>query len=125
MAVNEWSFFCTPYDRKQVERFAPKEPGIYLIWIRNGAGRWECFYVGKADNLEARLLDHLADSEPNACIRELRKFTCGLYWMEIAAAADRDGAEKYLYDVLNPACNVRDPGGTALRIPLPPSPADY
>lgn len=124
MAVNEWSFFCTPYDRRQVKWFVPSSPGVYLIWIRLGSGRWECYYVGKAESLEARLLDHLSDSEPSACLRELQAYTCGIYWMEIPASEDRDGVEKFLYDVLTPACNLKDPGGAGLKISLPPEPMD-
>ena len=123
--MNEWSFFCTPYNREHVELFTPKGPGVYLIWILTGMGRWECFYIGKADNLNSKLLSHLSSSEPNACLQELRKYICGFQWMKIFSGTYRDGAENYLYDALNPICNIRDSGGAALWIPLPPPPAEY
>lgn len=86
-------------------------------------GRWGCLYVGRADNLESRLLDHLKPEEPNTCIRENIKYRRGFMWIDMTTEPERCGAEKYLYDALRPECNQKDPGGKPLKIPLPATPA--
>jgi len=122
MSVGTWSAFHTPYIESGVRRYAPKSAGVYALWVNYKSGKWGCFYGGKADNLESRLLDHLSTDEPNECIKANVKYKCGFMWIEITTEAERSGAEKYLYDSMKPECNRVDPGGTPLRIPLPTTP---
>lgn len=117
-----WSTFHTPYNEAEVKKVVPTGGGVYSLWVNYDSGRWGCFYIGKAENLESRLLDHLSSSEPNECIKENRKYKSGFSWLEITTAQERAGAEKHLYDQLKPECNQVDPGGVPLRIPLPPQP---
>lgn len=122
MTVGSWSNLFTPYDETQVRMAAPTEPGVYVLSKQAPDGGWNRFYVGKADNLESRLLGHLGEDEPNACIQRNVKNTCGFRWIDITMEYERSGVEKYLYDVMKPECNLGDPGGTPLKIPLPPEP---
>jgi len=122
MSVGSWSAVHTPYNEAEVRKYAPTSAGVYALWVHYKSGRWECFYVGKADNLESRLLDHLQDDEPNQCIKENVRYKCAFCWIEITTEAERSGAEKYLYDQIQLECNQNDPGGTPLPIPLPPQP---
>jgi|WetSurMetagenome_2_1015567.scaffolds.fasta_scaffold04639_7 excinuclease UvrABC nuclease subunit len=123
MSVGSWSSFFTPYNEAQVRRVVPTSAGVYTLWVNYKSGGWECFYVGKADNLEGRLLDHLSAKEENMCIKGNIAYMCGFSWIEITTEAERSGAEKYLYDRMKPECNQIDPGGRPLQIPLPPTPA--
>jgi excinuclease UvrABC nuclease subunit len=86
------------------------------------SGKWVCYYVGKAEDLESRLLDHLSSNEPNFCIKENIKYKCGFMWLSITTDSERSGAEKFLYDTLKPECNQKDPGGSPLRVTPPPTP---
>lgn len=122
MSVGTWSSFYTPYNEAEVRRYVPTSGGVYVLWVNYKSGRWGCFYVGKAENLESRLLDHLQSDEPNRCIKENVKYKCGFMWLEITTEAERSGAEKFLYDSLKPECNDVDPGGRPLKVPLPPQP---
>lgn len=122
MSVGTWSGFFTPYNELEVKKYAPTGAGVYALWVNYDSGRWGCFYVGKADGLEGRLIDHLDSMEPNACIKDNLKYRCGFMWIEITTEEERSGAEKYLYDKLCPECNQNDPGGRPLIIPLPPIP---
>ncbi len=124
MSMKPWSSFHTPFNEAEVKRVVPTSAGVYALCVHYRSGRWGCFYAGKAENLEKRLLEHLADAEPNDCIKENRKYKCGCCWMEISTEGERCGAEKFLYDNLKPECNKTDPGGTPLAIPLPPTPAN-
>ena len=122
MAPSEWSFFCAPYNCRQVRRWVPSNPGVYCLWVWMEESHWECIYVGKAESLDKRLLNHLSDHEPNDCLCWLLNFLCGFHWMEVPSPADRDGIEKYLYDALSPVCNMSDPGGSPRKVSLPAIP---
>lgn len=123
MSIGIWSTFHTPYTDSEVRRYAPTNAGIYLLWVKYKSGRWNCFYVGKADGIESRLLNHLNAAEPNTCIKDNVKYKCGFMWIEITTEPERSGVEKYLYDTLKPECNQIDPEGRPLKIPLPSTPS--
>lgn len=116
----QWSSFITPYDEQKVKLNAPESAGVYLIWVKLQNGNWRCFYVGKAENLKERLLDHLSTSESNTCVKtNTGKFVCGFEYALVARKDDRSGIEKYLYDHYKPECNQVDPGGDPISINLP------
>lgn len=120
-----------PFDITSVKANVPPNiPGVYAIWLQSASDSpaWEVAYVGKAggatDNLRKRLLDHLADTESNPCIKDLgrhgrvagrSRFSYG----ELSREADRERAEKYLYDELKPECNHNDPGGVPCPVNRP------
>ena len=122
MSIGTWTIFHKLYNETEVRSVVPIGGGVYALWVNYKTGKWGCFYVGAADNLERRLLDHLTDEEPNDCIKGNVKYRCGFHWMRITKESERSGAEKYLYDAMKPECNKDDPGGRPLRIPLPPTP---
>jgi len=122
MSIGTWSSFFTPYNEAEVRRVVPTGGGVYALRVKNKSGKWDCFYVGKADNLESRLLGHLRNEEPNDCIKGNVKSPCGFHWLNITTESERSGAEKYLYDTIKPDCSRKDPGGKPLTIPLPPTP---
>lgn len=123
MSIGTWSACFKPYTESEVKRVASTSAGVYAMWVKYKKKGWVCFYVGKADNIESRLLDHLRDDEKNECIKENVEYNCAFCWIEITIADERSGAEKYLYDTIKPECNQIDPGGTPTKIPLPPSPS--
>jgi excinuclease UvrABC nuclease subunit len=115
-----WSAFHEPYTELEIKKYVPAESGIYLLWVKLINGNWRCFYVGQADNLEDRLLQHLSSGEPNECIKKkVSGYICGFEYAEVSKQSDRDGVEKYLYDHYSPECNQVDPGGTAIEVNLP------
>lgn len=123
MSVGSWSFVYLPYSRTEVMKYVPKIAGLYALWVNYDGEKWDCFYVGKANNIEKCLLDHLFDDEPNECIKKNVKYgKCAFSWIEITTEHEFSEAEKYLYDKMKPVCIQRDPGGIPLTIPLPPEP---
>jgi len=122
MEVGMWSFIHTPYNKTEVCEYAPKRAGLYTLWVKYKNGKWVCYYVGKADNIESQLLDHLSKNEKNPCIKKYVKYKCAFCYIKIKSEAERSGAEKYLYDMMKPECNKKDPGGITHLIPLPPKP---
>lgn len=124
MSVGTWSKCYRPYSETEVKKVAPTSAGVYALWVKYKKKGWVCFYVGKANNIQSRLLDHLSDDEENDCIKENVKYSCAFCWIEITTEGERSGAEKYLYDTIKPECNQSDPGGIPMKIPLPPSPSE-
>jgi len=106
----EWSEVFS-YTGTNVNVHAPLSAGIYRLSCQKGDKRL-VFYVGQAENLDERLRGHLSDGEPNACIRRhLRDYTCYFRFAKVARQADRDCAERALYDHYDHECNSVAPPG--------------
>ncbi len=115
----EWSPFHE-LTEAEVRRYVPKAAGAYLLWVKLTDGKWGCFYAGQAMDLEGRLLEHLAASEPNACVRRhVREFVCGAEYAKVPTQRERDGIEKFLYEYYRPECNQQDPGVAPIPVNLP------
>lgn len=103
-----------------VRRNIPETAGAYLLWLKLKSGGWRCYYVGKAENLQVRLLEHCGVNEENDCIQNhVQHHTSGYMFAEVAKQSDRDGIEKFLYDHYKPECNKQDPGGIPIPVNLP------
>jgi len=116
-----WSGFYSSYTETNVKNNVPEKEGIYLLWVKLKNGKWKCFYVGQADNLKTRLLEHLSDKEKNECIKtNVSKYTCGYEFALVSKQADRDGIEKYLYEYYSPECNkISPPDVDPIEVNLP------
>ena len=99
-----WSDWLT-YNWDTVQRLAPASAGVYVLGVKLTTGKLEVFYVGQTDNLDRRLKEHLADSEPNKCIKGNLKYSCVFRFASVAYQSDRDKAERALYKRFNPSCN--------------------
>ena len=116
----KWSSFHSSYTKEELKRHVPKEAGIYLLWVQLQSGKWRCFYIGKAINLEERLLNHLTASELNTCLKDkVSKYICGFEYAIVSSENNRDGIEKHLYNQYSPECNQIDPGGRPTVVNLP------
>ncbi len=101
----EWSKFLD-YTESNVKNKVPEKGGVYLIYKRS------CFYVGQADNLMTRLLDHLSDKEENECIKNhVHNHICKFVYALVVQLANRDGIGKYLIDYFKTRseCNRNSP----------------
>jgi len=115
----QWSTFQR-LTEENIEKYVPTSAGVYLLWVKLKSGKWRCYYVGQAKNLEERLLAHISTSEPNKCIKnKVSKYICGYEYARVGKYGDREGIEKFLYDHYKPECNQIDPGGTPMEVNLP------
>ena len=115
----KWSDFFTPFTKETVDNNVPTNSGVYLLLVKYKSGKWECFYVGRAENLHDRLIDHLSTDHDNECIKENVKYTSGFYYAAVSTQADREGIEKALYDYYETECNINDPGGNPIHVNVP------
>lgn len=83
------------FQRECVLKNAPESSGVYglfnAFWI----------YIGEADNLRARLLEHLAGDDP--CIV---RFQPSGFAFELASPIDRRRRHEHLIKELQPLCNT-------------------
>ncbi len=113
-----WSSMST-YTEANVLRLVPRQSGVYLVCEPGSSNDWRVAYVGRAENLEQRLLAHLQASEPNGCLRSLVSRGSAAVWWASVPTWQTAGVEKYLYDHYQPRCNAADPGGTPMTVNLP------
>lgn len=66
---------------------APEVPGYYMLF---GAGG-NFIYVGKADNLRERLLDHINPGEPNFRIAQFATYAIWVVTKSVAKAKQSEG----------------------------------
>ncbi len=95
------------YNEENVARLVPVTGGVYrLIFQRTSDDKYIVFYVGKSENLERRLHEHLSPSELDECIkRYLRDYTCYFRFIKIDSEAERDRVEQSQIREYRPACN--------------------
>ncbi len=99
----EWSLRHA-YTEEEVKRYAPVSGGVYRLYESREMNT--PFYVGKSDNLERRLLEHLSPSEPDECIkRYLRRDTCCFDYAKVDLEFEMDRVEEEQIARFNPECN--------------------
>jgi excinuclease UvrABC nuclease subunit len=104
------------YTISNVNVHTPVSAGVYRLSYRSDDKR-PVFYVGQAETLDKRLRDHLSEVEPNVCIkRNLQDHTCYFRFAELVQPAERDCAERALYENYKPECNLAAPPGEPCEI---------
>jgi excinuclease UvrABC nuclease subunit len=104
----EWSFWLD-YTHDNVQRYAPMSAGVYVLATKLKNGNVLIFYVGQAEDLDKRLKEHLSENEPNKCVRdEVKNYLCAFRYAKVSSQADRDRAERALYNRFTPKCNDPD-----------------
>jgi excinuclease UvrABC nuclease subunit len=102
--MNQWSERY-PYTEANVQKYAPVSGGVYRLINKNG-DNYYVFYIGESDNLKRRLLEHLAPSEPNACIkRHLLVYNCFFRFLEVNSSQERSRIEQEQIKEYDPTCN--------------------
>ena len=118
MPTVSWSGNWWLLSEENVRRFVPTSAGVYVL--RDRGERKSVVYVGQAENLEQRLLQHLAPNEPNKCIRDRARSGLEMRWALVALQSDRDCIERALYDHYNkPVCNEKTPPGAPCAVNFP------
>ncbi len=94
------------YTETNVKKYAPTSGGVYRLIYKENDNSYIVFYVGQSDSLERRLLEHLASSETNECIKKhLKDYYCYFRYLEVATQADRDKIEGQQISEYTPSCN--------------------
>ena len=85
--------------------------GVYIVFRRVGLS-YETLYVGQGD-IDARIRSHRNDARFNSYTNTL------VTWAYVSRQSDRDGAERYLADTLNPVISDVHPNVAPIWVNLP------
>ena len=97
----------------------PKEKGVYEFFVRLKSGGSRIIYVGQAEDLQKRSVDHQLDSEQNECLKKhLKDNKWDFRHALLSLEADRQDAEQALYDKHKPECNQVRPNGSGRKLPI-------
>ena len=95
----------------------PSFAGVYRLSYKDSDGTIYVFYVGQADSIQLRIIQHLSVDEENICIkRVLSNYTCYLRYARVNDSRVRSGAELALYRHYLPSCNLIEPTGSLMQI---------
>lgn len=97
------------YTETNVKKYAPVSAGVYRLVYKKDNDSYIVFYIGKGDDsLERRLLEHLATSEQNSCIkRHINNYSCYFRFLEVTTQAERDKIEEQQIGEYTPSCNTQ------------------
>ena len=113
----KWSAFIG-YEKWDSEK-VPESKGIYEYFVRLKKGGRRIIYVGEADDLRDRSVQHLAKSEKNKCLKgNLDKFSWDFRYALVSLKADRQDAELALYNKHKPECNTIQPSGSGRKLKI-------
>ena len=108
------------YSESEVKKLVMKKGGNYIILVKLKNGNYRPIYVGKAECLEERLLDHLSSDEPNECLlKHVKEHILVMQYCYIANEEDRKNIEHTLYQNYTPECNEKEPDGKKITINFP------
>lgn len=88
----------------------PQFAGVYkLSTYFPATEKYKPFYVGQADNIYSRTVQHTGESEKNSCVKEnFKKYAIYINYAEVRLQSERDGVEVALYNNYKPSCNDED-----------------
>jgi len=105
------------YTPSNLSQYVSNIPGVYRLSYKSVDGDIYVFYVGKAEDLQSRLYQHLLPSETNQCIKKmLQQNTCYFRYAMVNDEGVRNGAELALYLHYKPQCNSQAPEGPMIQI---------
>jgi len=104
----KWSHILE-YTDKNVIDYTKDIAGIYRLSFKV-PDKKIVFYVGQAEEIQTRLLQHRQDSESSECIKNMvMRNKCFFRFAYLKNQDDRDCSESYLYDYYAPRCNLKKP----------------
>ena len=102
----------TELSDSSVKKLADNLAGVYRFSYKSDDDNYYIFYVGKAEDIKGRLLEHLSSAEKNVCIKNyLASKKCFFRYAKITKTYIRDAVEKQMYKQYEPSCNEIEPEG--------------
>ena len=102
----------SPLSNELVSSLPNNLPSVYRLSYKADDGKYYVFYIGQADDIKKRLLQHLSDVEKNVCIKNYRSTkNCFFRYAKVAKDHVRGAAEKQMFRKYEPTCNDKEPEG--------------
>ncbi len=97
-----------PFEEKVIRSKVDDRAGIYKISKKQKDGSLKPVYIGHADSIKMRLLEHVTSAD-NSCITlELRDGDCQFRFAYLYTREDITAAVKALYTRYTPKCNIKE-----------------
>ena len=108
------------YNETKVKELVSESSGNYMISVKRNNGKYRSIYVGQAENLQERLLEHLHDSETNDCLKNhVNDHDVYFRFCYVSGQSDRDDVERTLHKKYPCECNDVEPSGSVISITPP------
>lgn len=109
------------YMREDIQRFSTEKAGIYLIYAERANAYKQLVYVGQADNIKTRLLEHISENEKNEILKRILSHeVCYYSYAEVPLPNKRNSIENFIYNKCHPEANINRPptqdGSTEVNI---------
>ncbi len=102
----------TPLTEQSVKKLLSGIGGVYRLSYKSSDGNYYVFYVGQAEDIKERLIQHLSANEMNECIKNyLKTEDCFFRYAKITRQSLRDATERKAYREYGPKCNYQEPSG--------------
>lgn len=109
-----------PFNKEEVTSQVTTKGGNYMISVKLKDGKFRSIYVGKTEDLQGRLLEHLSDSEKNPCLsKHVKEFVLQFRFCYVSSGEDRSNVEHTLYQNYPHECNEKEPEGKIIEITPP------
>lgn len=105
------------FNENNVRNLVLIEGGVYRIYIKMTDGKYKVIYVGSAENLQKRLLEHLSTTEQNSKLKNMiERYITAFRFTYLSSESDRKNIEYTLFHHFKPECNENEPEGTYIDI---------
>jgi excinuclease UvrABC nuclease subunit len=114
-----WNKELVPFGHLKHPENITEKAGVYIVSrYRSSDDKQEVKYVGKAEDLRKRAMQHWSESEENEDLKKCihARVSIMFYYAEVSVDSDRDGIEAYLFQTFSPSCNTQEP---QLEKPIP------
>ena len=102
--MSSWSSRYS-YTEEKVKKNTTSAGGVYRLSYKRGDSYY-VFYVGQTDDLQRRLLEHLAKAESDKCIKKyLQDHSCYFRYLKESSESKRLKIEQDLIKEYKPKCN--------------------
>lgn len=99
-----------PLSGQSISNLPAGTSGVYRLSYKADDGNYYVFYVGKAEDIKARLTEHSSTSEQNVCIKNYRASKlCYFRYAIVSKDYIRAAAERQMYKHYQPECNTQEP----------------
>lgn len=109
-----------PFTKEKVNSLVATTGGNYMISVKLKDGKYRSIYVGKTEDLQSRLMEHLSDDEKNPCIcKHVKDFVLEFRFCYVSSKDDRSNVEHTPYHQYPHECNQVEPEGKIIDITPP------
>ncbi len=103
----EWYGYF-PFEERVIRNKVYDRAGIYKISKKHKDGSLKPFFIGHADGIKMKLLEHVTSTDDSCVTRELKEGECQFRFAYLYTREDIIAVKKALCARYTPKCNVKE-----------------